>query len=325
MTAPTLRQVKNSPDNLLSGAFDTVQSMTAEVIRAVEIPDDELRAVIGAAATGEYVLFEGVPGTGKTTLAKSLAAALGGSYRRVQGTPDVTPSDITGNYVYSPKTGEYEFKPGPVFSNVVLLDEVNRLQPKSQSALLEAMQEKQVTVGNETYSLPSPFFVLATQNPHEIGQGVNPLTNANRDRFAIGITMPELSEDEMLAVEAKVEAAHKPTQVVEIDALNNVRSALTHMAIASSIKRDAAELVVAVREHKDLSSEETVLGGARPLLRILNLARYAGMSDRRQKVEVADIAFAARYVLPHRVGLHFDQYNKTTAHEIVEQVISKSL
>jgi MoxR-like ATPase len=169
--------------------------------------------------------------------------------------------------------------------------------------------------------------VLATQNPLENGQGVYPLTNANRDRFAVGITMPEQDEEVMLAVEAKVEAAHRPAQVVEIEALSKVKSALSHVVVPSNLKRDAAGLVVAVRKHKDVHGEQTVLGGGRPLLKILNLARYVALSDRRQrqKIEATDVAFAARYVLPHRIGLHFDQYDKTTAQEIVEQVIDKSL
>lgn len=309
-------------DHNFDTAFDTIQSLESELVNCAVLPDEERAAIIGAAVLGEGVLFEGVPGTGKTRAAKVLAVAMGGDFKRVQGTPDVMPSDIVGTQIYDPRDMEFKLRKGPIFTNVFLVDEANRMTAKTQSALLEAMQERQVTIGGDAYELPNPFVVLATQNPTEIGQGVNPLTKANRDRFAVGIQVPEQDADTMLAVEGVMD--NEPSQVTDLDTIRDIRKlVIPKIAVTNDIKRTATDLVVAVREYKDIDPESTVLGGARPFLNIMKIARYAALSDRRKTVEAQDIEFAARFVLPHRVGVKFEAMDKVDATDIVEDAISK--
>ncbi len=214
----------------------------------------EIRLVILALLCQGHVLIEDVPGVGKTMLAKAIAKSIGCQFRRIQFTPDMLPGDITGVTIYNQKTGEFEFRPGPIMANIVLADEINRATPKTQAALLEAMEERQVTVDGVTYPLPKPFMVLATQNPIEY-EGTFPLPEAQLDRFMMRISLgyPSSSE-EMRVLEAQqfLHPIEKIEQVVTLEELREAQEEVKGVYVSGEIKRYIVDLVGATRKHPDV-------------------------------------------------------------------------
>ncbi len=209
--------------------------------------------VVGLLCQG-HLLIEDVPGTGKTMLAKSLARSIGGTFNRIQFTPDMLPSDVTGVSMFNQKTGEFEYRPGPVMANIVLTDEVNRATPKTQSALLEAMEERQVTVDGVTHLSPSPFMVLATQNPIEY-EGTFPLPEAQLDRFLMRVSLgyPAPSEEiRMIEAQQISHPVDSLEKAVSIEELREAQSAVRHVTVTPEMKRYILELVTATRRHEDV-------------------------------------------------------------------------
>jgi MoxR-like ATPase len=237
-------QAVESLTERLIGNVETVIVGKTEVIRLT---------VIGLLCQG-HILIEDVPGTGKTMLAKSLARSIGGSFNRIQFTPDMLPSDVTGVSMFNQKTGEFEYRPGPVMANIVLTDEVNRATPKTQSALLEAMEERQVTVDGVTHRTPSPFLVLATQNPIEY-EGTFPLPEAQLDRFMLRISLGYPSPSEEIRMIEAQQIAHPVDsleQVIPVRDLQAAQAAVRHVTATAEIKRYILEIVTATRRHEDV-------------------------------------------------------------------------
>jgi MoxR-like ATPase len=238
-----MQVVQGFADRLIENVEKVIVGKT-EVIRL---------AVIGLLCQG-HLLIEDVPGTGKTMLAKSLARSIGGTFNRIQFTPDMLPSDVTGVSMFNQKTAEFEYRPGPVMANIVLTDEVNRATPKTQSALLEAMEERQVTVDGVTHLSPSPFMVLATQNPIEY-EGTFPLPEAQLDRFLMRISIGYPSPSEEIRMIEAQQISHPVDslqQAVSMEELREAQSAVRHVTVTAEMKRYILELVTATRRHEDV-------------------------------------------------------------------------
>jgi len=284
--------------------FDTVFREVSKVIVGQE---ELLEQVMMAILCDSNALLEGYPGLAKTMAVRTLSEVLDLKFSRIQNTPDLMPSDITGTYIITERGGkrDFEFQPGPIFSNIVLADEINRATPKSQSALLEAMQEKQVTVGNKTYKLDLPFFVLATQNPIE-QEGTYPLPEAQADRFLLKIKVGYPSpEDEVKIVDiyANPLVEHKLRKLLNKQQLLRLQDVTRQIPIANDIKRNVINLINATRTKKDI-----IQYGASPRASIgLILASKArALLKGRNHVSSEDIETMAHPVLRHRIILNFE-------------------
>ncbi|MFZ5852600.1 MAG: AAA family ATPase [Actinomycetota bacterium] len=298
----------------------------ADVLRQVE------RAVVGKRAAvelalagvlaGGHVLVEDVPGLGKTLLARSLAQALGLQFRRVQFTPDLLPGDITGSFLFDQRRADFTFHPGPLFTNLLLADEINRTPPKTQSALLEAMQEGQVTVDGTTHLLPRPFHVIATANPIE-HEGTYPLPEAQLDRFLLRISLgyPErLQEWEMVRRRL---ARRREAQVLDAAMgaaeLLAAQEAVEDVALEQTVGDYILDLVAATRSHRE------VLVGASPraVLALMQVSRALAVLAGRDFVVPEDVERAAVPVLAHRLVLHAESWlRRTTTTQVLEEVLA---
>jgi MoxR-like ATPase len=278
---------------------DLVQKVTANVEKVIIGKREEIHLTLIALLCEGHLLIEDVPGVGKTMLARSISKSIGCAFRRIQFTPDMLPSDVTGVSVYNQKTGEFEFRPGPVMAQIVLTDEINRATPKTQSALLEAMEERQITVDGVTYPLASPFLVLATQNPIEY-EGTFPLPEAQVDRFMMRITLGYPSpadEMHMLDMQRFAHPVQSLDQVVTVEELLAAQEAVKRVYVDDLIKEYIVSLVNATRKHPD------VYLGASPRG---SLALYKGSRARaaiqgRDYVIPDDIKALAEPTLAHRL------------------------
>ena len=277
-----------------------------------------------ASLTGGHVLLEGVPGIAKTTAAKLFSRAIGLEYSRVQMTPDLLPADITGTRIYRQETGEFETERGPVFANVVLADEINRATPKTQSALLEAMQEEQVTIDGEEMSLPSPFFVIATQNPIEM-EGVFSLPEAQRDRFQLKVTVGTPGRDDERAMldrfdENPTLGPERIRPVVDTRTLMECRETVADVYVSGAVKEYALDLVEETRTH------EATEHGASPRASIAFVDAGKGLAaiSSRSYVIPDDLKALSRQVLAHRLVLDADaNLRDVESMDVIEDVIER--
>lgn len=254
--------------------------------------------VLGLLCQG-HMLIEDVPGVGKTVLAKSLAKSVGCKFQRIQFTPDMLPSDVTGVSVFNQKTREFEFRPGPIHAQIVLVDEINRATPKTQSALLEAMEERQVTVDGHTYPLESPFMVLATQNPIEY-EGTFPLPEAQLDRFLLRINVGYPDKEQEIEVLDRQQHAHpllNLQQVVSVEDLQAAQEAIKDVYIDNLVKEYIVDIVRQTREHPDV-----YLGSSsRGALAIYRLCQAQAAISGRDYVLPDDVKSLASAALSHRI------------------------
>jgi MoxR-like ATPase len=301
-----------APDVAAEGA-----RIAANIGRVIQGKDDVVRLALVVLLAEGHLLVEDVPGVGKTTLAKALAASLDATVRRIQFTPDLLPSDVTGVAVYDQESREFEFKPGAVFANIVVADEINRASPKTQSALLECMEERQVTVDGVSYELARPFMVLATQNPLEM-EGTYPLPEAQRDRFTARLSMGYPDRDAELAMLDDRGTTDPLTDLAPVADAATVRElvdAVRRLHVSDAIRRYVVALVEASRRSPDLRLGASPRAG----LQLLRSARASAALSGRDHVLPDDVQALAETVLSHRLLLTADA---ALGHRSTEQVIA---
>ena len=285
--------------------------------------------LIGLLSDG-HVLLEGVPGLAKTLAIKTLASLIDAQYSRIQFTPDLLPADVIGTMVYSQKDETFQVKKGPVFANFVLADEINRAPAKVQSALLEAMQERQVTIGNETFGLPKPFLVLATQNPIE-QEGTYPLPEAQVDRFMLKVVIdyPKLEEEKLIIRQNINGDKFEVKPILKADEIIEARKVVRQMYLDEKIEKYIVDIVFATRypEKYDLKELKDMIGfggSPRASINLALAARSYAFIKRRGYVIPEDVRAVAHDVLRHRIGLTYEaEASNMTSDEIVSKILNK--
>jgi MoxR-like ATPase len=298
------------------------EGMVANITKVVRGKDDVVRmALVGLIAQG-HILFEDLPGTGKTVLARAIAQTINAKQSRVQCTPDLLPADITGSATLDRATGAFVFRPGPVFGNVFLADEINRATPKTQSALLEAMQERRVTYDGDVYPLPNPFTVLATQNPIEQA-GTFPLPEAQLDRFMFKLSLGFLSREadaEVLLVNRKQEAIESLQPIVETSAVVEMIEWAQDVQVSEPVALYIVDLIHATRNDPAIQAGAS----ARASLALLRASRVLAASQGRDDVLPNDVKVLAHAVLGHRLLLTPDALmREETIDNVVDRIVTR--
>ena len=307
----------SEPDDaraFLAALADRIEGRLFGVRRALD-------QVLVGILTDSHVLIDDVPGVGKTTLVRMLAALLGLKFQRVQFTPDLMPSDITGTSVLNLKEHEFEFRPGPIFTQILLADEINRATPKTQAALLEAMQERQVTVDGVTYPLPEPFFVLATQNPVEL-EGTFPLPEAQLDRFMLRVRIgyPNEEQEERILTVGSEQRVVPASPLPDVPDLQGLRRLVGGVRLEQPVRRYIVQIARATREHPDLQ----VGASPRSIEHMGDAVRAAAFLDGRTYVLPDDVKALVSPALAHRLVLTTDaRIRDRRVEEVLDDVMER--
>lgn len=306
-----IQDVKNFYEKIM-GNLEKVIIGKTEVIDQV---------IIGLLCQG-HLLVDDVPGVGKTVLAKSLSKSLGCSFNRIQFTPDMLPSDVTGVSIYNQNSHEFEFRPGPVIAQIVLADEINRATPKTQSSLLEAMEERQVTVDGETHILPKPFMVMATQNPIEY-EGTFPLPEAQLDRFLMRIRMgyPRMTDEiKILELQQIRHPLEEISEIVTADEILEAQEAIKHVFVSDAVKQYIVDVTRATREHEDVYLGVSPRGS----LSMYRVSQARAATLGRDYVLPDDVKAMAKLVMGHRVVVQpAARLRNLSSEQIINEVLNK--
>lgn len=311
--------------------FLKVQSVMSEVGKVVVGQDKMIKRLLMGLFTNGHILLEGVPGLAKTLTVNTLANVLRLNFNRIQFTPDLLPSDVIGTMIYNQKKSSFEVKKGPVFSNIVLADEINRSPAKVQSALLESMQERQVTIGDDTFKLDTPFLVLATQNPID-QEGTYPLPEAQRDRFMMKLNIDYPSQEEELKIMQRMTDLNfkgKVKTILSKKDITSIKNSINDITLSESVEKYIVQIVFASRDPSSVNLDEIkeyISFGASPRASInLSLAGKANaFMNNRDYVTPDDIKEVAQDVLNHRIILNFEaEADGVSSSEIISQILEK--
>lgn len=306
-----------------------LQDLRHEISKVIVGQEDLIEKMLVALIADGHILIEGVPGLAKTLTVKTLAQALSASFQRIQFTPDLLPADITGTLIFNPKEGTFTPRQGPVFANLVLADEINRSPAKVQSALLEAMQERQVTIGAETYKLPDPFMVLATQNPVE-QEGTYPLPEAQVDRFMLKLKVDYPSKEEEKIILERMSLAHKPVvnSSVKVEQILKAREAAASIYVDDKVKNYIVDLVFATRRPQEYKLEDLssyIMYGASPRASIYltQAVKAYAFLDGRGYVTPEDVKEMGPDVLRHRILLTYEaEAENVSTEDIIKKIFA---
>ncbi len=285
----------------MQDSLSKINDLIDNIERVIVGKRENIKYLIVGLLTNGHILMEDVPGVGKTMLSLSLAKSIGAGFKRIQFTPDLLPSDVTGGHIYNPKSGEFDLKKGPVFTNILLADEINRTNPRTQSSLLECMQEYKVTLDGKTFPLLRPFMVIATQNPIEF-QGTYPLPEAQIDRFLMKVNMGYVSQEEEIKVlrgQKSVHPVNSIEPVLSIEEVKSLQDKAKEVEVSEKILNYIVRLVAATRENTDVN----IGASPRASISLMNAVRVWALLENRNYVIPDDVYHLVFPVLRHRLVL----------------------
>ncbi len=326
-----MQEVYVPPSNALKRDFDLIKRIFDEVGKIIVGQREMVEGILLGLFTGGHVLLEGVPGLAKTLTISTVAKVISIGFQRIQFTPDLLPSDLIGTMIFNQKTGDFIAKKGPIFTNIVLADEINRAPAKVQSALLEAMAERQVTIGDESYRLEQPFLVLATQNPLE-QEGTYPLPEAQMDRFMFKILVEYPSKSEELEILNKMSVDHLPTisPIIQREDIGRIREVIDQIYVDDKIRNYVVELVMSTREpdqHGLGHLKNLIQVGASPraTISLIRSAKAHAFVKQRAFVTSEDIKAVAFNVLRHRLILTYEaEAEEVKSEDIIKEILSRT-